>query len=294
MFQRASGILLHPTCFPSRFGIGDLGRSTYEFVDFLARSGQKLWQILPLAPTGYEHSPYTMNFSVFAGNPLLISLDRLAEEGLLNTEELTPLENVPTDRVEFNRVIPHKMRLLRIAYDRFQKSQSSDFSDFCEQQSEWLDDFSLFMALLEANEGKNWNQWDRAIAQRKPEALEGATQALQDQIRFHQFLQFKFFEQWLKLREYTFRNFSVAGNMLVGEQVLLAMAEAYQANENLEFCDRLLCALEAGEAAGGDKRGRQSAALYSFRAIACVYHGRIDRIKQWEHDTGTRAANLYP
>lgn len=203
MFQRASGILLHPTCLPSRFGIGDLGRSAYEFVDFLARSGQKLWQILPLAPTGYEHSPYTMNFSVFAGNPLLISLDRLAEEGLLNSEELTPLEDVPADRVDFNRVIPYKMRLLRIAFDRFETSQSSEFSDFCEQQSEWLNDFALFMALLEANDGKNWNQWDRSIAQRKPEVLKSATQALQDQIRFHQFLQFKFFQQWLQLREYT-------------------------------------------------------------------------------------------
>ena len=107
-FQRASGILLHPTCLPSQYGIGDLGESAYEFVDFLARSGQKLWQVLPLGPTGYEHSPYTMNFSAFAGNPLLISLDSLAEEGLLNSDELTPLngDNEP-DRVNFDRVIPH-------------------------------------------------------------------------------------------------------------------------------------------------------------------------------------------
>ena len=118
-FQRASGILLHPTCLPSRFGIGDLGKSAYEFVDFLERSGQTLWQILPLGPTGYEHSPYTMNFSAFAGNPLLISLERLVEEGLLNSEELTPLPlsaEAASNRVDFDRVIPHKTKFLKLLY----------------------------------------------------------------------------------------------------------------------------------------------------------------------------------
>ncbi|NER06681.1 MAG: 4-alpha-glucanotransferase, partial [Okeania sp. SIO3C4] len=107
-FERASGIILHPTSLPSRFGIGDLGKSAYEFIDFLARSGQKIWQVLPLGPTGYEHSPYTMNFSAFAGNPLLISLDILAEKGLLNPDELTPLpsEGDPAyARVNFAEVI---------------------------------------------------------------------------------------------------------------------------------------------------------------------------------------------
>ena len=130
-FQRASGILLHPTCLPSQYGIGDLGESAYEFVDFLARSGQKLWQVLPLGPTGYEHSPYTMNFSAFAGNPLLISLDSLAEEGLLNSDELTPLngDNEP-DRVNFDRVIPHKTSFLQLAYERFQKSLAQQNAEF--------------------------------------------------------------------------------------------------------------------------------------------------------------------
>jgi 4-alpha-glucanotransferase len=204
MFQRSSGVLLHPTSLPSRFGIGDLGRSAYEFVDFLEKSGQKLWQILPLAPTGYEHSPYTMNFSVFAGNPLLISLEQLAEEGLLNSDELIAIEG-SEEQIDFNRVIPHKTKLLRIAYDRFQqsKTQLSAFDQFCQQQASWLNDFALFMALLEANDGKSWNYWDRAIAQRDPDALKTATDSLKDVIQFHQFLQFKFFAQWLKLRDYT-------------------------------------------------------------------------------------------
>lgn len=124
-WQRSSGILLHPTSLPSRFGIGDLGKSAYEFVDFLDKSGQKLWQILPLRPTGYEHSPYTMNFSAFAGNPLLISLDLLAEEGLLNQDELTGLlssAKVVPNKVNFAEIIPHKTKFLKLAYERFQES----------------------------------------------------------------------------------------------------------------------------------------------------------------------------
>lgn len=207
-FQRASGVLLHPTSLPGRFGIGDLGKSAYEFVDFLASSGQRLWQVLPLGPTGYEHSPYIMNFSTFAGNPLLISLEQLVEEGLLSADELTPVPDLPTDRVDFAQVIPLKMRFLEFAYERFQKSngkQKSEFEQFCQQQAAWLDDFALFMALLEANKGLSWNQWEPAIARRQPEALQAQASALRDRIQFHQFLQFKFFEQWLKLRQYANR-----------------------------------------------------------------------------------------
>jgi 4-alpha-glucanotransferase len=222
-FQRASGILLHPTCLPSRFGIGDLGKSAYEFVDFLERSGQRLWQILPLGPTGYEHSPYTMNFSAFAGNPLMISLERLAEEKLLNSEELTPLPlsaEVASNRVDFDRVIPHKTKFLKLAYNRFQQSltgkQNSEFEQFCQEQSSWLDDYVLFMALLEANQGKAWNYWDKAIATREPSALKAQSEALHDSIAFHKFLQFKFFEQWRNLRAYANeKNIQIIGDISI-------------------------------------------------------------------------------
>ena len=115
-FSRASGILLHPTSLPSQFGIGDLGESAYKFVDFLEASGQKLWQILPLGPTGYEYSPYTMNFSAFAGNHLLISLEKLVKQGLLQAEELAPFppEDNP-QRVNFGRVITYKTRILKLS-----------------------------------------------------------------------------------------------------------------------------------------------------------------------------------
>jgi len=203
-FQRASGILLHPTCLPSPYGIGDLGKSAYAFIDFLASSGQKLWQVLPLGPTGYEHSPYIMNFSTFAGNPLLISLDLLAEEGLLKQEELSPLENADLNRVNFDRVIPHKNSFLKIAFANFQKSNNhnSEYEEFCQTQAYWLDDYVLFISLLEANAGKSWNYWDRAIARREPAALQAARDSLKESIAYHEFVQFKFFEQWKQLRKY--------------------------------------------------------------------------------------------
>lgn len=219
-FERASGILLHPTCLPSPYGIGDLGKSAYEFVDFLERSGQKLWQVLPLGPTGYEHSPYIMNFSSFAGNPLLISLDRLAEEGLLNPDELSPLSTDNPNRVNFDLVIPHKTKYLKQAYDRFKQSlsgnQKAEYEQFCQEQAYWLDDFVLFMALLEENSGKSWNQWDKGIARREPDALKAASEALQDSIAYQRFLQFEFFEQWKQLRAYANnKNIQIVGDISI-------------------------------------------------------------------------------
>ena len=198
--QRSSGIVLHPTSLPSQFGIGDLGQSAYTFIDFLKRSGQKLWQVLPLGPTGYEHSPYTMNFSAFAGNPLLISLEKLAAEGLLNATELEPLKEENTTQVDFDRVIPHKTSYLKQAYRAFQPSP--EFEQFCREQAYWLEDYVLFMALLDANDGKDWNEWEGAIARREPDALQDCRSKLQDEIQYHRFVQFKFFEQWKALRAY--------------------------------------------------------------------------------------------
>ncbi|WP_346292164.1 4-alpha-glucanotransferase [Sphaerothrix gracilis] len=200
-FERCSGVLLHPTSLPSQFGIGDLGQSAYEFIDFLERSGQKIWQILPLGPTGYEHSPYTMNFSAFAGNPLLVSLEQLAAEGLLEADQLEAIaaDSDPT-QVDFDRVIPHKTRYLRQAFTKFRPD--ADFQQFCQEQAYWLEDYVLFMALLEANDGKEWSEWERAIAHRQPEALKAQAEQLKDEIQYHRFVQFKFFEQWKRLRAY--------------------------------------------------------------------------------------------
>lgn len=200
-FQRSSGILLHPTSLPGRFGIGDLGEAAYKFVDFLEQSGQKIWQILPLGPTGYEHSPYTMNFSAFAGNPLLISLEKLVEEGLLEGAQLEPLPDSETsNQVDFDQAISHKTAYLKQAFQKFQPSDA--YHQFCEEQAYWLEDYVLFMALLEANDGKEWSDWDKAIAQRQADALKAQADALKDEINYHRFVQFKFFEQWKAIRAY--------------------------------------------------------------------------------------------
>ncbi|NJL02389.1 MAG: 4-alpha-glucanotransferase [Spirulinaceae cyanobacterium SM2_1_0] len=203
-FPRASGVLLHPTSLPSRFGIGDLGQAAYEFVDFLVASGQKLWQILPLGPTGYEHSPYTMNFSAFAGNPLLINLDGLVAMGLLAADALEPLvgEDIEPERVNFARVIPHKTRYLEQAAERFRANSGAEFGQFCQEQAWWLDDYVLFMVLLEANAGQCWNEWEPALARRQPAALAAQREECRDRIFYHQFVQFIFFRQWQQLRAY--------------------------------------------------------------------------------------------
>ncbi|TVQ13936.1 MAG: 4-alpha-glucanotransferase [Leptolyngbya sp. DLM2.Bin27] len=217
-FERASGVLLHPTSLPSRYGIGDLGSAAYALVDFLAKSGQTLWQILPLGPTGYEHSPYIMNFSTFAGNPLLIDLEQLAKEGLLAHDELTPLDDGNPEQVNFEQVIAHKTHFLKQAYKQFlsTRDQHAEFDRFCQAQAAWLDDFVLFMALLEANDGKSWHHWDPALARRESSALQAQRDMLQAQIKYHQFVQFKFFEQWQKLRQYANnKNIKIIGDISI-------------------------------------------------------------------------------
>ncbi|MEM7556009.1 MAG: 4-alpha-glucanotransferase [Cyanobacteria bacterium P01_A01_bin.84] len=243
-FSRASGILLHPTSLPSNHGIGDLGESAYEFVDFLENSGQKLWQILPLGPTGYEHSPYIMNFSTFAGNPLMISLEQLQAEGLLNESEVSPLPTSTEDnpqRVNFDRVIPHKTKILKQAYQRFEQSLAqkshSQFQQFCQEQAWWLDDYVLFMALLEENGNKPWSSWDKDLATRQPDALKAKSEALKDQILYHKFLQFTFFQQWKKLREYANKkNIQIVGDISIyvchNSSDVWAKPEIFQLDEN--------------------------------------------------------------
>lgn len=198
-FKRASGILLHPTCLPSRFGIGDLGSSAYEFVDFLAASGQKLWQVLPLGPTGYGNSPY-MCFSAIAGNHLLISPDLLKDQALLTEEDWQNLPVFPANHIDFEQVIPIKLHILRTAFSRF--TPSTAFKEFCHAQKTWLDDYALFMAISTNQNGAPWHTWDSAIAQRSVTAIAALQTKLAPEIEFHRFLQFQFFQQWHQLKTY--------------------------------------------------------------------------------------------
>jgi 4-alpha-glucanotransferase len=215
-FPRSSGVLLHPTSLPSRFGIGELGSEAYRFIDFLVESSQQLWQVLPLGPTGYGNSPYA-SFSALAGNPLLISLEQLQEQGLLTEEDFAALPEFSFDNVDFEQVIKTKIPLLQKAYENFKAKaslvQQKEFTVFCDIKAHWLDDYALFMAIREAHEGASWHTWERNISKSHPEVLEQWRQRLESEVLFHKYLQFEFFRQWSKLKQYA----NAGGIQIIGD-----------------------------------------------------------------------------
>lgn len=203
-FPRAAGILLHPTSLPSRGGVGDFGPAAYRFADFLASARQGVWQVLPLGPLGYGNSPYSAT-SAFAGNPLLISLERLADHGWIDRSKIESLAADPGP-VEYDRVFSQKMPLLFEAARHFLGSGSSEalgrFESYRKENSWWLDDFVLFDALRARHKLETWNRWPRELAQREASALAEARQELADDIRIRSALQFAFYQQWQALRRY--------------------------------------------------------------------------------------------
>jgi 4-alpha-glucanotransferase len=214
---RVSGVLLHPTSLPGPYGIGELGAEAKAFLDFLHETRQSLWQVLPLGPTGYGDSPYQC-FSAFAGNPLLISLDQLKQQGLLTTGDLGKKPPLPADEVDFGAVEAWKAPLLAKAFAAFDKkataAQRDTFETFCQDRAAWLDDFGLFMALKEANGGRSWNTWDRAIVGREPEAMAKARRDFAREARAVRFFQFQFFEQWGVVRAWAKeRGISIMGDI---------------------------------------------------------------------------------
>ena len=216
-FPRASGILLHLTSLPGRFGIGDLGREAYQFADFLASTGQRLWQILPLGPTGYGNSPYQC-LSVFAGNPLLISLEKLVEDKFLEPVDLEDGPSFPKDRVDYNSAIKFKMPLLKKSFEIFQRKaipeEQEQFEVFCQQNAAWLETYSLFMALKEAHGLAAWNAWEQDIRKRQPESLERWSKKLDREVRRHKYQQYQFFKQWSELKTYcNERGIRIVGDM---------------------------------------------------------------------------------
>jgi 4-alpha-glucanotransferase len=204
-FPRCSGILLHLTSLPGPFGIGDLGPCACEFADFLFAAGQKLWQVLPLNPTGYGDSPYQC-FSAFAGNPMLLSLERLREHGLLQKSDLDLAPVFPKDSVDYGPVIAFRMAALRRAAQVFfadgSRADRAAFDRFCESASPSLDDYALFMACKDAHQGTMWTSWDTQIRSRDAQAVSEWSRKLAPELKAYKFWQFEFFQQWEHLKSY--------------------------------------------------------------------------------------------
>lgn len=215
--DRVSGILLHPTSLPGRFGIGNVGREAYQFIDFLAESKQHIWQVLPLGPTGHGNSPY-MSYSSMAGNPMLISLESLQNKGLLSGDDLNPIPHFPEHIVDYERVAQTKAPLLDKAAENFRHhasdEQRAQFHHYCEERAFWLDDYALFMALKDTHGGQSWVQWEHDIAQRDPDTLDHWRKRLTTDIYHHKFWQFEFYQQWNQLKHYANeRGISIIGDM---------------------------------------------------------------------------------
>ena len=202
---RQSGILLHPTSLPGRYGVGSFNEAAYDWVNFLETTRQTLWQVLPLGPTGYGDSPY-QSFSSFAGNPYLISLEEMVAEGLLEQRVLDSAPDLPWHAVDYGALYHWKLPVLRDAAARFADSGSpelhAEFDAFTAAEADWLDDFALYMALKDHHGGAPWSQWEMPLRSRQPQAMAQAQRDLAPAIHGHKFNQWLFFRQWRKLRAY--------------------------------------------------------------------------------------------
>jgi 4-alpha-glucanotransferase len=231
-FPRTSGILLHPTSLPGPFGIGDLGAPAHRFVEWLAQARQHTWQVLPLGPTGYGDSPYQC-FSAFAANPLLISLELVASQGLLGEQDIAP-PPFGDGGVDYGAVIPWKYDLLRKAYTNWAARGNDDgFNTFAAAEVSWLRDYALFMALKARHSGAAWHTWPRPLAAREPAALAQAAQELAEEVRFQQFLQYLFSGQWNALKGYA----NSLGISIVGDIPIFVAHDSADVWANPELFD---------------------------------------------------------
>ena len=200
--MRKSCILLHISSLPSEYGIGKMGSHAFEFVDFLVKSGVKMWQILPLSPTSYGDSPY-QSFSVNAGNPYFIDFEILEGDGLLEAEDYKNIVwDTEADKVDYALIYDKCFDVLRIAYSRFRTSKFPDYRKFCDKNKSWLDEYALFMALKFENGGKAWYEWDKDISMHRPKAVAECKKRLKKESGFFKFLQFEFSRQWTELKKY--------------------------------------------------------------------------------------------
>ena len=200
--MRKSGVLLPVTGLPSRYGIGTFSKESYAFVDFLEKAGQKLWQILPLGPTGYGDSPY-QSFSTFAGNPYYIDLEEFIEKGFLRREECEAADyGDEPEFVNYEKIFYSRFKLLRKAYERSNILQNRDFCRFVEENAYWLEDYCLYMAIKDSLGGGSWITWEEELKLRKPEAMERCKDTLAEEIHCYEFQQYFFQKQWMSLKQY--------------------------------------------------------------------------------------------
>lgn len=212
--SRRAGLLLHPTSLPGELGSGELGREAYRWLDFLSAAGQRVWQVLPLGPTGYGDSPY-QSFSSFAGNPLLISLGELVQDGWLQEAELAPLRALGQERIDYGAMIPIRNRLLDLASSRLLAAGvPAGFTDFCRAEAGWLEDYVLFMALKDEHGGGIWLDWPEAERSREEAALQAARERNSERLQQLRVRQWWFFSQWSALRSYAAeRDISILGDL---------------------------------------------------------------------------------
>ena len=235
MFERSSGILLHPTSLPGKYGIGSLGKEAYKFVDFLKKSNQKLWQIFPLGPTGYGDSPYQC-FSSFAGNPYLIDFDLLIEQNLLTEEDLKDVNFGGNEEyIDYGAIYNQKYPLLRKAYENFKANGNKELKEkletFKTENSSWLDDYSLYISLKNHFNGLPWNEWEDDIRTRKESAINKYKVELANEIEYHNFIQFLFFTQWNNVKKYANDN----GIKIIGDIPIFVAVDSSDAWANPEI-----------------------------------------------------------
>lgn len=247
MSNRKSGVLLHITSLPGKEGVGTLGINAFQFVDFLSDTKQKLWQILPLGPVGAGDSPYQC-FSAFAGNPVLIDLEKLIEDGLLRSDDVNPIPKFVQKRVEFEKVKKWKFKLFEKAFSNFQKKEFSylyqDYNQFLNEHAWWLNDYALFMAAFDFYEKESWYEWDEDFKLRTDSAMRRVTRKLTIEIDFQKFIQFLFFRQWFRLKDYA----NSKGVEIIGDVPLYVSGESADvwANTDIFLLDEKLKPTEVG------------------------------------------------
>lgn len=233
--MRSSGVLMHISSLPSPYGIGTMGKEARKFVDFLEKSAQAYWQVLPVGPTSYGDSPY-QSFSAFAGNPYFIDLNILVKQRFLTKKECESYSwGKKEQEVDYGLLYENRYRLFRQAYVRFRKKLPEDYEEFCQKQEGWLSDYALFMALKNQNDGAPWTKWEHGLKFRVPEAIENAKKELTEEMEFFKMLQYLFYQQWAELKEYA----NAKGIRIVGDTPIYVAADSADvwANPSLFYLD---------------------------------------------------------